>query len=147
MLANWKKTLLLCLFGGLTYCGMELLWRGYTHWSMFLLAAFLSLPLDQINERMSWNTPIWLQALLGGVGITAAEFFAGLILNIWLGIGVWDYSHMPFNFIGQICPQYSVLWGFLSCFGIVLFDFLRWRLFGERKPRYTWKWRKGRGKC
>jgi hypothetical protein len=134
-----RKTIALCLVGGVLYCCMEGIWRGYTHWTMFLLAAFLSLPLDQINEQMSWDTPIWLQAIFGGMGITAAELVAGLILNVWFGLRVWDYSDLPWNYMGQICPQYSVLWVLLAGFGIVLFDILRWCLFDEEKPRYFWK--------
>ena len=138
MLDKVRRSLLLCLVGGFTYCLIEYFWRGYTHWSMLPLAALLSIPLDQINERMDWDTPIWLQAILGGLGITAAELAAGLVLNIWLGLQVWDYSCLPGNLWGQICPQYSVLWVLLAAFGIVLFDVLRWWLFDEKKPRYSW---------
>ena len=55
-----------------------------------------------------------LRALLGAIVITTAEFFAGCILNLWLGLGVWDYSDMPMQLFGQICLPYSVLW-FLFC--------------------------------
>lgn len=132
------KTVFLCVVGGLFYCVMESLWRGYTHWSMFFLAGFLSLPLDQINEHLSWDMPIWMQALLGGISITIAELAAGLVLNVWLGFNVWDYSHLSYDFMGQICPQYSALWVLLAGVGIVIFDFLRWRVFGEEMPRYKW---------
>lgn len=138
-----RKTAILCLVGGLVYCGIELLWRGYTHWSMFLVAAFLSLPLDQINERLDWATPFWLQAIYGGVGITAAELIAGMVLNRWLGLHVWDYTALPFNVLGQICLSYGLLWVLLACIGIVMFDVLRWKLFGESRPRYTWRFKRG----
>lgn len=88
MVNNIKKTAIICINGGLIYCGIELLWRGYTHWSMFVVATLMSLPLDQINERLDWETPFWLQSIIGGIGITIAELIAGLILNIWLGLGV-----------------------------------------------------------
>ena len=143
MLVKVRRTALLCLIGGMVYCGIEILWRGYTHWSMFLLAALLSLPLDQINEHLSWDMPFWLQAVIGSVGITAAELVTGLVLNVWLALDVWDYSNLPGNFMGQISIQYSVLWVLLAGFVIVLFDILRWRLFGEEIPRYTW-FRKGK---
>jgi len=139
MWAKLGKTLLLCLIGGAVYYALEILWQGYSHWSMFLLAALLSLPLDQINERMNWETPIWLQAIWGGIAITAAELLTGLVLNVWLGLGVWDYSDLPLNLWGQICLQYSLLWIVLAAFGIVLFDVLRWCLFGEDMPRYLWR--------
>jgi len=142
MCISIKKTVILCVIGGLVYCGIETFWRGHTHWSMFLVAALLSLPLDQINERLDWDTPVWLQAIYGGIGITITELIAGVILNIWLGMEVWNYTALPFNFLGQICLKYSLLWVLLACIGIVLFDFLRWKLFGERKPQYTWRFKK-----
>lgn len=136
MLNNIKKTAIICLIGGFIYCGIEICWRGYTHWSMFVLAIFLTLPLDQINEHMQWETPLWIQAVIGSIGITIAELMAGIALNIWLGLCVWDYSGMAFNFLGQICLQYSLLWVLLSGIAIVLFDYFRWILFGEEIPRY-----------
>ena len=133
------KTMFLCLIGGAIYCILEVLWRGYTHWSMFLVAAALTFPLDQMNEHTSWETPIWLQVFLGGMAITLAELCAGLLLNVCLGLAVWDYSKLPHNLWGQICLQYSLLWLLLSAFGILLFDVLRWCLFGEEMPHYRWK--------
>ena len=58
--------------GASFYSLLETQWRGHTHWSMFLLAAMLSLPLDLANEHMAWERPLWLQALLGGSVITFA---------------------------------------------------------------------------
>ena len=74
---RWHKALILSLMGGDLYCMVELIWRGHTHWSMFLLAAMLSLPLDLANEHMAWERPLWLQALIGGSVITLAELGAG----------------------------------------------------------------------
>jgi uncharacterized membrane protein len=68
--------------------------------------------------------------------ITAVEFVSGLILNLWLNLGVWDYSHMPLNLFGQICLPYAGLWFALSAVGIVLDDILRWKFFGEQTPHY-----------
>ena len=48
-------------------------------------------------------TVIWKQMLICSIIITAVEFTSGLILNVWLGLGIWDYSNMPFNILGQIC--------------------------------------------
>ena len=138
------QTIFLCLVGGAIYWSVEWVYKtfigageGRTHWSMFLLAAILSLPLDQINEHMSWDTPIWLQMLMGGAGITIAELIAGLVLNVWLDLRIWDYTLLPWNFMGQISIQYSVLWVLLAGVGIVIFDILRWLLFREEIPRYS----------
>ena len=77
-----------------------------------------------------------LQMAIAACGITAIEFAFGLVLNVWLGLGMWDYSNMPGNVLGQICPQFMVLWFFLSAAGIFLDDVIRWKFFGEEKPHY-----------
>ena len=72
----------------------------------------------------------------GGTVITAAEFAAGLVLNVWLGLGVWDYSGLPGNLLGQICPQFWALWCLLAWPVIVAFDWLCYWLDGGERPRY-----------
>ena len=133
---RWHKALILSLMGGDLYCMVELIWRGHTHWSMFLLAAMLSLPLDLANEHMAWERPLWLQALIGGSVITLAELGAGLILNVWLKLDIWDYSRLPGNLLGQICPQFWALWCALSVPAIVLLDWMRYAVEGGDKPFY-----------
>ena len=135
---RWHKALILSLMGGDLYCMVELIWRGHTHWSMFLLAAVLSLPLDLANEHMAWERPLWLQALMGGGIITLAELGAGLILNVWLKLDIWDYSRLPGNLWGQVCLKYALLWVVLAGTAIVLFDWMRHWLFHEERPHYRW---------
>ena len=55
-----------------------------------------------INEVFPWDFGLLWQSLIGSVIITACEFITGVIVNIWLGLGVWDYSTLPFNILGQI---------------------------------------------
>ena len=124
------------MFGGVLYGILEVLWRGCTHWTMMLLAALLCVPLDLANERIPWAMPLWLQAVLGGLTITAAELAAGLALNCWLKLAIWDYSALPCNFLGQICLQFSALWCVLTCPVIVAFDWLDHWLCGGERPRY-----------
>ena len=38
------------------------------------------------NEHMPWELPLWAQAVLGGLAITAGELAAGVVLNLWLGL-------------------------------------------------------------
>lgn len=80
--------------------------------------------------------PLLLQSVICACGITVVEFVAGLILNIWLGLGVWDYSAMPGNLMGQICPQFFLVWIALSMFGIVMLDWMRYAIEGGEKPHY-----------
>ena len=137
MLCNWQGHLVRWLCGGVLYGLLEILWRGHTHWTMMVLAAALCIPLDVANERFPWALPLWVQAILGGLVITAGELAAGLILNVWLGLGIWDYSGQRGNLWGQICPQYTALWCLLAGPVIVGFDWLDHWLCGGERPRYT----------
>lgn len=80
--------------------------------------------------------PIWLQSICCTLVITVTEFVAGLILNVWLGLGIWDYSDLPFNLMGQICLEFSAIWLILSVFGIIIFDWIRYVVQGGEKPHY-----------
>ena len=123
--------------GGTVYVFIELLWRGYSHWSMFLLGGICFIALGLINEVIPWEMPLTAQMFIGCAIITALEFITGCIVNLWLGWDVWDYSDLPYNLLGQISVVSSVGWYFLSAVGIVLDDWLRYIFFGEEKPRYT----------
>ena len=103
---------------------------------MFLLGGICFVFLGLINEVIPWQMPLWQQILIGAVGIMTLEFLTGCIVNLWLGWGVWDYSGIPGNLLGQICPQYFVLWLPVALAGIVLDDWIRYRKFGEERPHY-----------
>lgn len=132
-----ESAVLFCI-GGIAYILIELLWRGYSHWSMFFLGGLCFLVLGLINENTSWETPVFFEMLLGAFIITALEFVFGYVLNIRLRLDVWDYSDMPYNIMGQVCLPYMALWFVLSFFCIIIDDNLRFYLFGEEKKKYTW---------
>lgn len=131
-----SKNLGLFAIGGLLYYLIEILWRGYSHISMFVIGGICFVLIGLINEYLSFDTPLWKQMLIAAVMVTAVELIAGIILNVWLQLSIWDYSNLRFNLLGQISLQYSALWFLLSLPAIVLDDWLRWRLFGEEKPHY-----------
>ena len=60
-----------------------------------------------------------LKAACGALVITLYEFAVGLIVNLWYHWNIWDYSQMPGNVLGQICPLFTLIWFFL-CLGILL---------------------------
>ena len=131
-----RKYLVLMATGGLLYVVLELIWRGRSHWTMFLLGGICFMALGLINEILPWSLALWKQMLIGVAIITVLEFLPGCIVNLWLGWNIWDYSHLPGNILGQICPQYCLLWLPVSLAGIVLDDWLRYWWWGEARPHY-----------
>lgn len=133
---TYLKLLFLFAAGGLLYNVVELFYRGWTHWTMFFLGGLCFLCLGAINEIIPWDMPLLQQVLIGACIITGLEFAAGCIVNLWLSWGVWDYSQIPGNILGQICPQFFGLWLFIALAGIILDDYLRYWMFDEEKPHY-----------
>lgn len=129
------KYLTLFLVGAAFYYALEVLFRGYSFLAMAGCGGLCFIICGVLNEK-DRCMPLVLQMAIAAFGITAIEFVFGLVLNVWLDLGMWDYSNMPGNILGQICPQFMVLWFFLSAVGIILDDVIRWRFFGEEKPHY-----------
>lgn len=130
------KIIVLFLIGGFAYCGIEILWRGHTHWTMGVLGGFCFIIIGGLNNYISWEMKLWKQALTGSLVVTGCELIFGIILNLFLELHIWDYSNMPFNLLGQICLPFTVLWFFLSIVCIFVDDWLRYILFNEDKPKY-----------
>lgn len=127
---------ILFTLGGVIYIIIELLWRGKSHWSMFILGGLCFLVVGLINEIGHGKIPLLLQMAIGSVTITALEFITGYIINIRLGMNVWSYYDMPLNIMGQVCLPYMILWFFMSLVCILADDFLRHHLFGEERVKY-----------
>ncbi|WP_303330350.1 putative ABC transporter permease [Bacteroides acidifaciens] len=133
---NVIKMVVLLLIGGTTYFSIEMLWRGHSHWTMALVGGVCFILIGAINEYLPWELGMIQQAFIGASIVTAVELIAGLILNVWLKLGIWDYSNMPFNLWGQICLPFFFAWLALSIVAIVIDDYLRYWLFKEEKPHY-----------
>ena len=131
------KPLILICIGGITYILIELLWRGRSHWTMFIVGGICSYDIGLINELIPWNMPLWKQSLIGSTVTTIIEFISGCIINIGLGWNVWDYSDLPFNILGQVCIPFFFLWMILATIWIIADDNLRYVLFKEEKPHYV----------
>ena len=142
MLKEFFKYLFLFLFGGAAYISIEILYRGYSHWLMFIIGGLAFLMVGMLNEVFKWGTPIEIQSIIGGGIITGIEFITGLIANIQFNMGIWDYSNLPLNVMGQICLPFTFIWILLSAVIIVIDDWLRYKLFDEEKPHYTFLWRR-----
>lgn len=124
---NKLKLLIIFIIFGSSYVGIEMLWRGHSHPTMFLLGGLCGVLIGLINEY-SPKMPILLQMLLGSVIVTTLEFIFGCILNLWLGLHIWDYSNLKFNIMGQVSLIFSFAWFILSYFVIKLDDYIRKRI-------------------
>ncbi len=113
--------LIVYLLGAVLYGTIEILWRGFTHWTMLVLGgACFSL----MYLLSATSLPFMLKLLLSALCITVLEFGTGYLVNITLGWHVWDYSALPFNIMGQVCPLYTLFWVLLSVPGLLLCDLL-----------------------
>ena len=110
----WKLSLLFYL-GGMCYSALELLWRGFTHWSMFLLGGLCFVLVGNLKRlRLPW---LLMEAALL---ITGLELCCGLLVN--RTYRVWDYRHVPLNFRGQICLPFTLLWIPVSLIAMLLYN-------------------------
>lgn len=135
-------SMLLWTWGGAVYFFLEVAYklaRGEPErisWTMLVLAIVLTIPVERCGDGLPWECPLWLQALACAALVTVVELIAGLVLNVWLKMNVWDYSEIPINLWGQICLPFSLAWVVLCLVFIPIFDWLRWVVEGEEKPRY-----------
>lgn len=132
---NLVKYPIIFLIGAVVYMGIEILWRGYTHWTMGVLGGIILILIGLIDEVTDEDIPIVWQAPIGSIIITVLEYYAGYILNIKLNLGIWDYSELPFNVDGQVCLLFSLMWMVLSVVAVWLDNFIRWKLFKEPRRK------------
>jgi len=116
--------------GSVLYGLAELLFRGYTHWTMLIAGGTAFLALFTMNLKLGYLN-LFLRCLLGSLIITAIELSVGCVVNILLKMSVWDYSELRFNVLGQICPQFSAVWFFLCIPAAFLSSYIHRQLFGR----------------
>ena len=102
--------------------GLELLWRGRSHVSMFAAGGLCLLLIGHLNE-VKPKLPLPLRVISGTGIITAVELGMGLLVN--RSYSVWDYRGLPGNLWGQICPAFCLLWLPLSWFAMVVYEKMR----------------------
>ena len=119
------KIVALFLIYGSIYYGLEVLYRGYSHLSMFILAGVLGVAIGLVNEIIP-KINIWLETLIGTIIATIGEGVTGIIVNNILHLNVWDYSNLPFTFFyGQCNLIFCLIWFVLTYIVIKLDDYLR----------------------
>ena len=119
-----KKACLFTVGGGL-YVSLELLWRGRSHWTMFLLGGGCFVAIGELGKVLK-RVPGAARAVVGSGVCTVGELLTGLLFN--RDYSIWDYRELPGNFRGQICLPFSALWVPLSALAEALYT----RLEGNR---------------
>ena len=127
IMQSLKKNSVFFAIGGGGYGAIEILWRGYTHWAMLIAGGICFVIFSYIAGRYK-TRPLIFKAVLCALSVTIIEMIFGLIFNVILKYNVWDYSEIPFNFFGQICLLYSILWGVLGLIFIPFADYLNQKL-------------------
>lgn len=126
------KAVIIFAIGFVGYGVIEILFRGYTHWSMLLTGGACLLTLYYLNIQYK-NAPLLLKALGGAIVITIYELTVGIIVNLLFHFNVWDYSALPLDFLGQICPLFTFLW-FLLCLTLLSISKVLYRASQYRMP-------------
>ena len=111
--------------GGLGYMGLELLWRGHSHGSMFIAGGACFLLIGHLNHVRP-RLPLLPRAVAGAGIVTMVELGIGLLVN--RSYEVWDYRSRAGNFLGQICPMFTFLWIPVSLMALGLHELLQRRV-------------------
>lgn len=124
------------IIGGLIYCGIQLLYRGWTHPAMFVLAGCCSLVMAWINNIISYDMEFIQQILLASFACISGEWLTGIIAN--QNFTIWDYRGLWGTFAGgQLNIIFCLFWVVLSAIGIPLMDYIEWKFLGDKtKPYY-----------
>ena len=118
------------MLGSLGYCAIELLWRGYSHWTMTVTGGVCFMLIYLTNRQMR-GCSLLKRCIVCAVDVTAVELMVGCIVNLILDWNVWDYSDMAFSFMGQICLGFAVLWFLLSIPVIFLSEAMQKSIFRD----------------
>ncbi len=130
--------LILFLIGGISYYCIEILWSGSSHPAMIIVGGICFVTIGLIDKYyFASKRSILIRLSVSSLIITILELISGIILNLGLGLDIWDYSSFSFNVMGQICLRYSMYWFFLSLPAIIFYNYIEYWLFGESKPDYT----------
>ena len=122
--------------GGFIYCGIEILYRGFSHISMLITGGICFLLVGVVENMLGESASVIAQMVVCGLMITVIEFLVGMIVNKQMHLNVWDYSGEQYNLKGQICLLNTNLWFLLSGPAIFLYDFMRYVLMGISLPHY-----------
>ena len=131
-----SKYIFLWAIGGCLYYSFELLFRGCSHWTMFVLGGICFLFIYIQGKIVKWKDSVFIQVIRCIIFVTSMEFITGIIVNKWLDLNVWDYSRLPFQLFGQICLPFMIIFSGLCVLGILISSQLAHWFYKEEKPHY-----------
>ena len=123
---------------GLIYILLELLWRGRSHWTMFICAGLCGLVMANVNNNLlKFDTDFRIQVLVSALCCSMFEFLFGIIFNG--DFTIWDYRGMwgTIHWLGdQVNILFFGVWILISIFALPFLDWMQWKLGLEEKPYY-----------
>ena len=103
LMKKLSEYLFLWTLGGILYYSFEMLFRGFSHWSMFLLGGLCFLFFWLQGHWVNWSDPMWIQVIRCTIFITACEFTTGIIeingFNGRYGIIVTSHSNYSDKYV------------------------------------------------
>lgn len=113
------QVLISWLTGGIIYFYMEILFRGFSHYTMLICGGVCFVLVGTFGRHLleKRKLDIWIVLgimIIGSLIITTTEYFTGILVNIRWNMDVWSYEELPFNYKGQICLLFSMIWSLLS---------------------------------
>lgn len=130
------KYIFFFLLGGAIYYMIEIIFRGYSHPTMFIVGGICYILIGIINEYFPWDMYFEIQTLIGTALVLLVEFISGCILNLYFKLNIWDYSDQFCNILGQVCLLFAIIWIPLVAYAILLDDCVRYLFFKEEYPKY-----------
>ena len=105
--------MILMAYGFWGYPFLEILFRGWSHWSMAPAGGICFGLMGLVSDTLyRYRLPV--RAMASAVTVLFVEFIFGCIFNLGMQLHIWDYSRELGNLAGQICIKYGLLWFVLS---------------------------------
>ena len=115
-LKNVSEYLVLWAVGGCIYYGIEVLFRGFSHISMFMLGGLCMQFFTWQGRLTEWQDALPRQITRCTIFVVSMEFITGIIVNKWYHLAVWDYSDMPLQ-LGADLPSLCAYFFFFMYYG------------------------------
>ena len=123
---------------GLMFYLAEILYRGYSHWTIFVCAGICGLGLALINDGgYRFETDYRIQIMSGAALCTFLSFIVGKLFNG--NYEIWDFRGMIGTlriFDNQVNLFFVGLWIIIAVIAIPILDFVQWQLGVGNKPYY-----------